>query len=454
MSVLVLEINDSGLRAGSGESRQELGPGYAMLDAEGLSIGEAARSQARLRPRRLHNRFWLELDTLPLANPVPGAATSADLASTQLAELWEQFADETESVMLIVPGYFGSDELGLLLGIVRDCEMPVRGMVDTAVAALAGSPRGCRRLHLDVHLHLSILTSLECGEQVYRHGVELAEGAGLANLNQIWIDTVAAAFVHQTRFDPLHQATTEQSLFDQVDSWAEALAADSDLTVQIEHQERVIAVQLSRRHMLEAVAPVYERVAGMVESAVNRLGPVHLAVTDRWARMPGFLECLQRTGSVETTVMTPWAAVEGALRYQQQILCAGDEIHFTTGLPAGRAAAKPDQAPPPPADDSRALPTHLQLGSVIWEITEQGLTIGSAPPEGVRAVTVGGNLLGVSREHCRVLRRGDDVVVEDHSRYGTFVNDRRIEATASLRAGDVLRIGTPGHNLLLVEART
>jgi len=451
MSVLALEINDSGLLAGSGESRQQLGPGYAMLDPEGLSLGEAARRQARLRPRSLHNRFWLELSTLPLANPAPGAATSADLASAQLAELWERFADDTESVVLIVPGYFDSSALGLMLGIARDCAMPVRGMVDTAVAALAGSPRGRRLLHLDVHLHLSILTALECGEQVHRHGVELAEGAGLANLSQLWIDTVAAAFVNQTRFDPLHHATTEQGLFDQVDSWAEALASDSDLTVQIEHQQRAISVQVSRRQMLEAVAPIYQRVASMVESAVDRLGPVHLAVADRWARMPGFLHRLHSIGTVETTVVKPWAAVEGALRHQQQILSAGDEIQFVTGLPAGRAAAKP--GPPPPADDSRALPTHLQLGAVIWEIG-QGLTIGSAPPEDRRAVTIGGNLLGVSREHCRVLRRGDDVVVEDHSRYGTFVNDRRIEATASLRAGDVLRVGTPGTSMLLVEARS
>jgi pSer/pThr/pTyr-binding forkhead associated (FHA) protein len=52
-----------------------------------------------------------------------------------------------------------------------------------------------------------------------------------------------------------------------------------------------------------------------------------------------------------------------------------------------------------------------------------------------------------------VFRSADRVVVEDHSRYGTFVNDRRIESRATLRAGDVLRVGAPGCEFLLVEAR-
>jgi pSer/pThr/pTyr-binding forkhead associated (FHA) protein len=51
------------------------------------------------------------------------------------------------------------------------------------------------------------------------------------------------------------------------------------------------------------------------------------------------------------------------------------------------------------------------------------------------------------------VRRNGEVVVEDHSRYGTFVNDRRVSEEATLKAGDVLRIGTPGSEYLLLEAR-
>lgn len=47
----------------------------------------------------------------------------------------------------------------------------------------------------------------------------------------------------------------------------------------------------------------------------------------------------------------------------------------------------------------------------------------------------------VSRKHCRLLRQGDGVRVEDlGSSNGTFVNGRRVQE-AELHAGDTLQIG-------------
>ena len=43
-------------------------------------------------------------------------------------------------------------------------------------------------------------------------------------------------------------------------------------------------------------------------------------------------------------------------------------------------------------------------------------------------------------------------VVQDRSRYGTFVNGERVAGSAALAAGDRLRIGTPGVVLDLVAA--
>lgn len=453
MRVLALEINDSGLLVGSDDAHQEAGPGYAMLDPERLSLGEEARRLARLRPRRLHNRFWLELDTRPLPRPVPYAATTADLAHAQMADLWARFGDDAEAVVLVVPGYFGSEALGLLLGIARACEMPVRGMVDAAVASLAGRGNGRRMLHLDAHLHVSVLTELEVADELGRGAVHLIDGSGLAGLSQAWIDTVAAAFVHQTRFDPLHYAATEQSLFDRVDDWIVALSGGEDLTVQIEHEGSPIAVQISRRQMLEAAAPVYERIARMVESTAQRLGPLRVAMSDRIGRLPGLPERLAQIDAVEILSLSPAAAVEGALRFQDQILSDEEHINFIIALPSGSVTAADPEAPPEVSDDTRPRPTHLLAGNVAWEISARPLTLGSAPASDARPVIITGNLEGVSRRHCQVFVRGGEVVVEDHSRFGTFVNDRRISSMATLRAGDMLRVGAPGTTLLLVEAR-
>jgi pSer/pThr/pTyr-binding forkhead associated (FHA) protein len=44
------------------------------------------------------------------------------------------------------------------------------------------------------------------------------------------------------------------------------------------------------------------------------------------------------------------------------------------------------------------------------------------------------------------------VWLEDHSTYGTFVNDEKVSGRIELRAGDRLRIGSPGVECELVLA--
>ncbi|MNC94904.1 FHA domain protein [compost metagenome] len=50
----------------------------------------------------------------------------------------------------------------------------------------------------------------------------------------------------------------------------------------------------------------------------------------------------------------------------------------------------------------------------------------------------------MSRTHCELALRDGELRLADLSRYGTFVNERRIEGAAVLERGDVIRIGSPG----------
>jgi pSer/pThr/pTyr-binding forkhead associated (FHA) protein len=48
----------------------------------------------------------------------------------------------------------------------------------------------------------------------------------------------------------------------------------------------------------------------------------------------------------------------------------------------------------------------------------------------------------ISRRHCRFVRRGDEVLVQDlASLNGTFVNDRPANGLTPVRHGDQLRLG-------------
>ena len=63
-----------------------------------------------------------------------------------------------------------------------------------------------------------------------------------------------------------------------------------------------------------------------------------------------------------------------------------------------------------------------------------------SPPEGS----------GVSRRHCSIRIGDHGVELTDHSRYGTRLNGHKIESSAILHIGDVLRIGQPARDFHLV----
>ena len=60
-------------------------------------------------------------------------------------------------------------------------------------------------------------------------------------------------------------------------------------------------------------------------------------------------------------------------------------------------------------------------------------------------------MAGVSRRHCVLRRENGQYIVEDLSRYGTWLNGSRIDRSAVLQAGDSLRVGTPGQEFRLIR---
>ena len=70
--------------------------------------------------------------------------------------------------------------------------------------------------------------------------------------------------------------------------------------------------------------------------------------------------------------------------------------------------------------------------------------------EGERWLDLGPDLPGVSRRHCEIGAANGQYVVTDHSRYGTFLNGHRIDGSAVLQAGDVIRVGTPGVEMRMI----
>ena len=97
-----------------------------------------------------------------------------------------------------------------------------------------------------------------------------------------------------------------------------------------------------------------------------------------------------------------------------------------------------------------ARPTHLLFDHMAYRIDDLPLVLGTKIAEGERTIPLPAEMPGVSRRHCSVRSQNGQCVLEDHSRYGTFLNGHRIDGSAVLQAGDLLRLGSPGHELQLI----
>jgi pSer/pThr/pTyr-binding forkhead associated (FHA) protein len=92
------------------------------------------------------------------------------------------------------------------------------------------------------------------------------------------------------------------------------------------------------------------------------------------------------------------------------------------------------------------------FGHTAYAIAANPLVIGSQGGTDGRLLTVGSAMPGVSRRHCSLANKNGQCIIEDHSRYGTFLNGHRIDGSAVLQVGDGLRIGSPGFEFQLISA--
>ncbi len=493
MTLLALELHDGGLfTVDEAGTISAASPGFALYDGGAVVTGEAAMRRAREKPRWIHNRYWQELDTEPLGRPFPRDLVLADLAHAQLSTIWDTAKHNVDRVLLTVPGCFTPRQLGLLLGIARSCDMPICGMVDTAVAATvaaAATPifqrvaaRTRTLLHLDLHLHRAVLTKLELtvspisadplDARVVRRRVVVDPSVGQLNLHDTWVRRIAELFVHATRFDPLHAAATEQQLYDRLPEWLTALNNGEVLEVQAGPATAPRVVELTRPDIVDAADATYDQLRDLVLAHKPAGEPVTVLLAQRIAELPGLEPRLAGLRDVTIVPLPTANAASGALRAQAEILETGTHNAESNADPAGLpfvtrsrfeiplATYDPQQDDPPrqaslqhdapyqiePTALSRP-PSHLLVNGLAYPITEQPFALGSTVDQrpGLQL-----DAAGLSPWHCSLRQHNHQVEVEDHSSGSSWLNGQQITERTPLKIGDRLHLGDPGLEVQLI----
>lgn len=448
MTRLAIHLNDAGVTVSDGKRIAYREPGFAYLGDDDLNTGVQAFGRSRIDPRRIQHRFWSELDTTPLSDRRFSHLSAADLVSRQLEQIWNATGQGVEELIVAVPPYMSADNLGLFLGIARDLELPVVALVDAAVAATRREYRGAVPVHVDLSLHRATLTRLAQPGMVQTDRTEVLDDAGVYALYDTWLKSIAEAFVQQSRFDPLHTAASEQMLLDRLAGWLGEASRHDSVAVALEAGGTEYRAEIESLALIGAAAPVYQKLASMLRSLYRAEDTPAIQVSDRLARMPGLAEMLKARVGGEVFVLEPGATARGALSRCRVNRDAAAGVSLLRQLPWDQAAV--DIRQHTVENIEAGVPTHLLYGHTAYSIGNSPLILGSQDDGEAGFIALAADMPGVSRRHCSLAKKNGQCVLQDHSRYGTFLNGHRIDGSSVLQVGDSLRIGSPGFEFQLI----
>lgn len=456
MSLFAIDLNDAAItvvgRDGIALAEQGYVPGYAAVVDGRLLFGADAWKESRLHPRSTSNEYWREFTEAPMAREFGGCESSADLAHRHLDALLAGLPSRPSAALIIVPPNWSTRQLGLLLGIAEDIALPIRGLVDPAVAATRGEYAGQRLLHIDGDLHSSTITQLDQDGRVSLAARQAVQQVGIMQLERVCATFIAGRFLQSTRFDPAHDARSEQYLFDNLYAWIRDINRQEEVGLTIEFGDNEFGTTMRRAELAEKIAGAFEPVARQIRSSVGSGEQVAIQVSARLAEFPGVVEALAKLPQASVFVLEQAAGAIGALQREKFFAPAGGGVGLTTSLPWDRAVAA-SQASSAQEDFAPEVvePTHVFYGGNVYRLTTAPFNIGVELAAGEYGLQLGASLGGVSRRHCSIRRGQNGVELADHSRFGTKLNGHVIDGAVVLQAGDIISIGSPPVQLRLVR---
>lgn len=385
----VLELNDAGLRICDQAGVLANSPGYAALDGKTLLVGDAARERHRIDPRRSHDRFWYQLDAI-LDKPMAEARSAADLAHAHLKSLGSALCEEP--LLIAAAGSFTPAQLGLCLGLLQAVDAKVLGLLDPAVAAASQVETLGQVIHIDVQLHRFVLTILAGDRALERQRIQ-EHKPGLAAVQDRCAAVCAQAFVSQSRFDPLHNANTEQLLYNALPEWLDALSRSSNAVLELASGGKRHRATVDRADLVEALGSRFKELSAIVQPVLQQQ-PTTVLLSARAAQIPGLAALFP--GAV---LLDALSVAQGALMHASEIESDASELAWVTRLPrravsgpvhpvrAGRAShvlIGAQAHPLPPSAQPLALSSWLPGAPGLVAAVEDGIRLESVGGGGVR----------------------------------------------------------------------
>ena len=409
-------------------------------------FGRAALAASRGRPDEVSLNHWRELGKNEAAARAVALEVHAHLRALGVAERID--------AVLAVPADLDATALVSLRGALSAAGCDVREFIDAAALTAAAVADRPHYVMLEAGWRSATAARVAGGTECAVEESFVSERANLLDVYDLWLIAVAAAMVKNTRFDPLLSLSVEQRLFADLPALAARAATESKVEAALESDGARFAVEVDAQLFADAAQSFYReltRLARLARIAGQGAALVLPAESRRW---PGFLARLLELEQ-DGLIIAPagLAAVAASLQVVDPAAAAPKLRRRVARIADHSLAGVVEYVSSVTNSPGRALPvTHILFGGDSMRFPEVGLVIGTEEASNTPHITLPRAAAGVSRRHCSLRREGERTVLIDHSRFGTWVNGARVRERALLRAGDRVRVGTPGVEFTLISA--
>jgi hypothetical protein len=411
-------------------------------------LGSDAWAMQRRVPAHVSTRHLFEIATV--REPSERALS---IAAAELARRVAPHLQSGDDAWIAASGLFPPAGLSAVLAIARQRGMRLAGFIDSATASVAALAPGRPSLVLEIGLHHVAVTAVDATASARRRRAVVSTRGGLVELYEGWLDLIGTSMVKRTRYDPLHDAATEQQLFDALPKLAGEANATGGTTASVTAGSERFETALSRDQFASAAEPLYREIM----RAFNDLRHAGAAATILAPRivldMPGLREKLETLRNSELLVVADGfgAAAASLIDLPPPESAEADAVRLVRRLPAVRKEALDPLVEVTTLGDpvQEQDPSHVLFEGRAFPLDRGPLLVGRGS-EAVTGLALPEGLAGISRRHCTFLRDGERLVLVDHSAFGTFVNGERVIERVRLRAGDRVRLGEPGVELSLI----
>lgn len=444
MSIKIIELNDIAIQISDHSGLIQKTSGFLSTSDALTLFGDEAERSSRLMPTTTYSKFWQELSLDTIEN-VKGFRHFADMAYSQLMYISEQY-EFSDEVIFAVPSHFTGRQLAILLGLAEKTPLRVKGVVDLSAAATALSFAEEKIVFVDLQLHQVVLSNLA----VFDSGLELVStaqipGAGRQNFIDALMLAATNAFIQQCRFNPLHNAESEQQLYNEL---TKLLGSEDvkDSALEIKFGQSSYTATLPRESLITGLSDCYRKINDALKDVGRDAGQILLSAA--MGRLPGCLASIK--GSVPTLACSPDSVCKAALKYQDVILANADEgLTLVNRLPVQRTSQLTrDKC------TSELVPTHVLFKNVAFPVTDLRLKNHYHLAERIPAQAIPAlRIPGFPDELGHIQKTYSGVLFDSHIEK-VSVNGSNIMDPVTLCVGDVIEFKGSADQLTLIRVES